>query len=63
MVHDFSASAAEPGLADTVELARTLGASIDATLSPLEQLLSLGRFWEIEPERIQKPAIQPSENT
>jgi hypothetical protein len=41
-------AAAEPGLADTVELARTLGASIDATLSPWEQLLSLGRFWEAD---------------
>lgn len=40
--------AAEPGLAEMVELACTLGAMIDVTLSPWEQLLSLGRVWEAD---------------
>lgn len=39
---------AEAGLAETVELARTLGTEIDATLSPWEQLLNLGRVWEAD---------------
>ena len=40
--------AAEPGLAETVELARKMGATIVSTLTPWEQLLSLGRVWEAD---------------
>ncbi len=40
--------AAEPSLAETIELARTLGVEIDSTLSSWEQLLSLGRFWDTD---------------
>lgn len=39
-------SEAEPALAETVALARTLGAAIDSTLAPWDQLLALGRHWE-----------------
>ncbi|MDB5389489.1 MAG: hypothetical protein JWM11_5135 [Planctomycetaceae bacterium] len=39
---------AESGLEETVELARELGAVIDADQSPFEQLLSLGRHWELD---------------
>jgi hypothetical protein len=38
--------AAEPALGDTVALARTLGAAIDPSLTPWDQLLVLGRTWE-----------------
>jgi hypothetical protein len=38
--------AAEPALADTVALARTLGATIDPSLTPWDQLLALGCTWE-----------------
>ncbi len=37
-----------PALAETVGLARTLGADIDLTADPKTQLLSLGRFWETD---------------
>lgn len=37
---------AEPALIETVELARSLGTNIDASLSAREQLLALGRVWE-----------------
>jgi hypothetical protein len=39
---------AEPALHDTVALANTQGFSIDASLSPWEQLLALGRAWECD---------------
>jgi hypothetical protein len=39
---------AEPALADTVALARTLGAAIEPSLAPREQLLALGRIWEAD---------------
>jgi hypothetical protein len=37
---------AEPALRDTLRLARELGVEIDQGLSPLEQMLALGRLWE-----------------
>jgi hypothetical protein len=37
---------AEPALSETVELARSLGTTIDVALTPFEQLLALGRAWE-----------------
>ncbi|MCA8989951.1 MAG: DUF3445 domain-containing protein [Planctomycetaceae bacterium] len=39
---------AETSLNETVEWARSLGVEIDASLSPWEQLLSLGRAWEVD---------------
>lgn len=39
---------AEPGLRETVHLARRWGANIDPTLSSWDQLLSLGRRWEAD---------------
>jgi hypothetical protein len=41
-------SAAEPGLAESVELAREFGVTIAPGLSPWEQLLGLGRSWEAD---------------
>lgn len=48
--HKYAAltPAAETGLNETVDLARSLGIEIDATISPWEQLLSLGRAWEVD---------------
>lgn len=45
---DYSALTpeAEPALFETVELARSFGVPIDQSLSPAEQLFSLGRTWE-----------------
>lgn len=40
--------AAEPALADTVALAQTLGAAIEPSLAPWDQLLALGRTWEAD---------------
>jgi hypothetical protein len=39
---------AEPALAETVALARALGAGIDPTLDPWAQTLALGRAWECD---------------
>ncbi len=39
---------AEPALRETIELARSLGTSIDGTLPAREQLLALGRAWEVD---------------
>jgi hypothetical protein len=39
-------AAAEPALAETVALARSLGLTIDTSLTPWHQLLALGRGWE-----------------
>jgi hypothetical protein len=40
--------AAEPALHDTIALANANGVSIDASLSPWDQLLALGRAWECD---------------
>ncbi len=37
---------AEPAVRESVDLARSLGATIDENLSAYEQLLALGRLWE-----------------
>jgi hypothetical protein len=39
---------AEPGLAETAALARSLGAKIEETLAPWEQLVCLGHAWEAD---------------
>jgi hypothetical protein len=40
--------AAEPALADTVALAQMLGATIERSRAPWDQLLALGRIWEAD---------------
>lgn len=48
--HTYAAltPAAEPALHETVALANTHGAHIDATLAPWVQLLALGRAWDFD---------------
>jgi hypothetical protein len=40
--------AAELALIETVELAQRLGATVDSGQTPFEQLLTLGRWWELD---------------
>jgi hypothetical protein len=39
---------AEPALYETVKLAQSLGAAIDTDQAPAQQLLALGRLWELD---------------